>query len=144
MADAKSVCAGAAFVELFADDSALQKGLKKAEQSVKQFGVSVGKIGASLAGIGAAITAPLIAATNIFADTGSELNDMADRTGVSVEALSALGFAAQQTGTDMATVEGAVRRMQKVLVAGTDESAGSSGCVCSTGAIGPATHAAQA
>ena len=113
MADAKGVRAGSAYVELLADDSALQKGLKKAEQSVKQFGVSVGKIGAGLAGIGAAITAPLIAATNTFADTGSALNDMSDRTGVSVERLSELGFAAEQTGTSMETVEGGIRKMQR-------------------------------
>ena len=92
MADAKGVRAGSAYVELLADDSALQKGLKKAEQSVKQFGVSVGKIGAGLAGIGAAITAPLIAATNTFAESGAALLHMSERTGMSVEALSDAGI----------------------------------------------------
>lgn len=64
---------------------------------------------------------PFLAAAKSFADAGSELNDMSDRTGVSVEALSALGFAAAQTGTDMSNVEGGIRKMQKALVKGSQE-----------------------
>lgn len=39
------------------------------------------------------------------------------RTGVSVEALAELGYAAEQTGTDMTTLEAGLRRMQKLLAA---------------------------
>ena len=44
---------------------------------------------------------------------GSDLLDMSQRTGVSVEALSELGFAAEQSGADMETLEAGLRKMQK-------------------------------
>ena len=78
-------------------------------------------IGAGLSGLGAGIVLPLVGAAKSFADAGSVLNDASARTGVSVEALSALSYAAQQTGTDLGTVEGAIRKMQKALVAGSEE-----------------------
>jgi hypothetical protein len=121
MADARGIRAGAAFVELFADDAALQKGLAAAEKSVKQFGVSVGKVGAAIGALGAAITVPMIAAVNAFAEGGSQLAHMAERTGMSVEALSTLGYAARQSGTDLESVEVAVKRLQKAMTAGSLE-----------------------
>lgn len=42
---------------------------------------------------------------------------MSARTGISVESLSELGYAAQQSGTHMETLEGGVRKLQKFLVA---------------------------
>ncbi len=121
MANAGAIRAGSAFVELFADDSALQKGLASAEKSVKQFGLSVGKIGASIGGLGAAITAPMIAAAAAFAESGSALLHMSERTGMSVEALSNLGYAAKQSGTDLEGVETGIRRLQKAMTAGSLE-----------------------
>ena len=109
--------AGKAYVELGADDSKLRKALDGASTRLKSFGAGVATIGVSMAGLGVAIAAPLFAASKMFADAGSELADMSARTGMSVEALSALGHAATQTGTDLATVEGAARKMQKNLVA---------------------------
>jgi hypothetical protein len=40
---------------------------------------------------------------------------MSKRTGVSVEALSELGFAAEQSGADLATLEAGLRRMSRVI-----------------------------
>jgi hypothetical protein len=116
-----AIRAGKAFVELFTKDIELQKGLKRAEQKLTAFGSAVGKIGASIGGLGAGITAPLLGAAKTFADSGSALNDMSTRTGVAVETLSVLSFAAKQSGTDMETVEGALRKMSKALVAGSEE-----------------------
>ncbi len=38
---------------------------------------------------------PMLGAAKAFADMGSDLVDMSQRTGISVEALSELGFAAE-------------------------------------------------
>lgn len=120
-AAAGAIKAGKAFVEIFADDSGLKGSLGKAVRDVKAFGFSVAKVGGAVTGLGTAIAAPFLVAAKRFADAGSSLNDMSARTGVSVEELSALGHAAQQTGTDMETVEGGIRKMQKALVQGSEE-----------------------
>jgi hypothetical protein len=48
-----------------------------------------------------------------FADAGSALDDMSQRTGVAADELSALGYAAQMSGTDIDAVEKAIRKMQQ-------------------------------
>jgi len=116
MASSQGIRAGKAFVELFADDTKLVRGLRAAEKRLKAFGAGVQSIGTKMFGLGAAAVAPLLATTNVFADMGDQLAKMSARTGISVEALSQLGYAAQQSGTDMETLEGGVRKMQKFLV----------------------------
>ncbi len=116
MASSQGIRAGKAFVELFADDTKLVRGLKAAEKRLKAFGAGVQSIGTKLFGLGAAAVAPLLATTNVFADMGDQLAKMSARTGISVEALSELGYAAEQSGADLETLEGGVRKMQKFLV----------------------------
>lgn len=111
-----AIRAGRAFVELFADDSKLVRGLRAAEKKLRAWGQSVSAIGKQLMGLGTAVAAPLGAAAKLFADFGSQFFDMSARTGVSVEALSELAFAAQQSGADVETLEGGLRKMQKFLV----------------------------
>lgn len=116
MAKSGAIRAGRAYVELFADGSALNRGLQQAEKRLKAFGAFVTRSGALLSGLGAAITGPLLAATKVFGAMGDEVAKMSLRTGVSVESLSELGYAAEQSGADLATLEGGVRKMQKFLV----------------------------
>ena len=116
MASSQGIRAGKAFVELFADDTKLVRGLKAAEKRLKAFGAGVQSIGTKLFGLGAAAVAPLLATTNVFASMGDQLAKMSARTGISVESLSELGYAAEQSGADLATLEGGVRKMQKFLV----------------------------
>lgn len=117
MANATGIRAGKAYVEAGLDDSGLTAGLRAAEAKLKAWGQSITAIGAGLSGLSGAALGGFFASAKQFADFGSELNDMSARTGVSVEALSILGHAAQQTGTDLGTVEAGVRKMQKNLVA---------------------------
>src|SRR5690606_23318108 len=63
----------------------------------------------------AAVTA-LLGTAKAFSDTGDMLDKMSQRTGVSVEALSELGFAADLSGTDLETLEAGLRNMQRTLV----------------------------
>ncbi|MEX0655785.1 MAG: phage tail tape measure protein [Phycisphaeraceae bacterium] len=114
MARSRSIRAGRAYVELGVEDR-LTRGLRRAEQRLKQFGSQVRQIGTRVAGLGAAIVTPLLAASRLFASAGDDLNKMAARTGVSVEALSELGFAAQQSGTDLASVGKVIQRMNRRL-----------------------------
>jgi hypothetical protein len=93
----------------------LRATLKAAEAKLKAFGAGLTGIGAGIVGLGAGALAPLLGAAKSFADAGSVLADASARTGVSVEALSALGHAAGQTGTDLETVEGGIKKMQKAL-----------------------------
>ncbi len=122
MATAQGIRAGKAFVELFADDSRLVRGLKAAERKLKAFGAGVRSIGTQLFGLGVGVAAPLVAATGVFAEMGDQLAKMSIRTGISVEALSELGYAAEQSGTDLDALEGGVRKMQKFLFAAADGS----------------------
>jgi hypothetical protein len=119
---ASGIRAGRAFVELFADDRALVRGLRSAQQKLAAFGAAVRGLGTQMLALGAGIVAPLALAAKSFADTGSQLNDMAARTGVSVEALGELGYAAQQSGASLEDVEKAVRTMQRTITAATNGS----------------------
>ncbi|MGD9856509.1 MAG: hypothetical protein AB7U20_16300, partial [Planctomycetaceae bacterium] len=123
MASSQGIRAGRAFVELFADDTKLVRGLKAAEKRLKAFGAGVQSIGTKLFGLGTAAVAPLLATTNVFASMGDQLAKMSARTGISVESLSELGYAAEQSGADLATLEGGVRKMQKFLVDAAEGSA---------------------
>jgi hypothetical protein len=116
MASSQGIRAGRAFVELFADDTKLVRGLKSAEKRLKAFGAGVQSIGTALFGLGTAAIAPLLATTNVFASMGDQLAKMSARTGISVESLSELGYAAEQSGADLQALEGGVRKMQKFLV----------------------------
>ena len=115
MSSSSSIKAGSAYIELFTKDSRLVKGLNEAAKRLEAFGKSLQGIGTKMAMLGAGIVAPLAGAAKLFADMGSDMVDMSQRTGVSVEALSELGFAAEQSGADLGTLEGSLKKMQKML-----------------------------
>lgn len=104
MATAGAIKAGKAFIELTVENN-LQKPLRAAAARLRSFGAMVGATGGAMIGAGAGLVAPLIGATVGFAKTGDALAKMRDRTGVSVEALSQLSYAAGQSGSDAATLE---------------------------------------
>lgn len=120
MPSASNIRAGAAYIEIYAKDHRLVKGLNAASDKLKAFGAGITSVGKRLSLLGAGLTAPLVASAKVFADMGSDLLDMSQRTGVSVEALSELGYAAEQTGTDMATLEAGLRRMQRTILDASD------------------------
>ena len=110
----RGIRAGRAFVELGVSDK-LSAGLRRAQKRLKAFGDGVRAVGTRLAAIGAAGLALLAASVRSFAKAGDTLDKMSNRTGVSVEALSELGFAAEQSGADLQTLEAGVRVMQRTL-----------------------------
>jgi hypothetical protein len=133
---AAGIRAGRAFVEIGTDQTLFDRGIKAVRASMQRLSASAATIGRSLSsGFGAANgalktmaggllnTRTLIASAvgsaglgmlaKTFADAGSDLDDMAQRTGATVEELSALGFAAKMSGTDIGTVEKAIRKLQQ-------------------------------
>ncbi len=115
MVSPRGIRAGAAYVELYAKDNKLVRGLRRASRRLKAFGAGIRGIGVRMAGISAAIIAPLVASTKVFAGMGDELAKMSARTGFTVEALSELGFAAEQGGADIETLEKGIRTMQRSI-----------------------------
>lgn len=115
MAKTGSIRAGRAFVELFADDSKLVRGLRSAQRKVKAFGAAITRLGSKLATLGSAIAAPLVASAKAFSVMGDAVAKMSKRTGLSVETLSELRYVASQTGTEFSTLENGLRRMQRSI-----------------------------
>jgi len=115
MPQAGAIRAGRAFVELFADDKKLVRGLRRAQKRIKAFGQSIRNLGLKMAGLGTAMLAPLLGAAKAFSFMGDQVAKMAKRTGLSVEALSELKFVASQTGTSIEALETGFRRMQRSI-----------------------------
>lgn len=116
MAAAQTIRAGAAYIELATRDGKLVKGLRAASKRLQAFAASVQGMGLKLAGAGAAMLAPLIGAVQQFAAMGDEVNKASERTGVAVEALSELAYAADQSGANLAVLEAGLRRMQTSIL----------------------------
>ena len=115
MAKAGAIRAGRAFVELGVDDK-IQRGLNKAAAKLRAFGAAVTGLGLKFTAMGAAMLAPFGASLKVFANMGSEFVDMSQRTGIAIEALSELKYAAQQSGSSLEEVELGVKNMQKALL----------------------------
>ncbi len=121
MGKAGAVRAGQAFIELFADDTALVRGLRRAQQRLQTFGAGVRSIGQQMVLAGGAAAAGFGAAVGVFVSVGDQLDKMSQRTGIAVESLSELRFAAEQSGADMETLEKGIRTAQRTI---TDASRG--------------------
>ena len=112
--------AGKAFVEIYGDDTKLQTTLRSMSAKLKTWGAGLQSLGLGMMKTGSLITAPLLGAVKMFIDTGDELDKMSTKTGISVEALSRLGFAAGQSDVSLQDLGTAIRFMQKNL-SGADE-----------------------
>lgn len=95
----------------------------KTNSDLQKIGKSMQKVGASFAAVGGAITAALGVAVKSLANAADVADDTAKRTGLTVEAVQELGYVAKMTGSNLATVEVALRTMQKGLTDSGTESA---------------------
>ena len=133
MAGAQGVRAGRAFVEIGADPREFQRALKNLQKGIGELGRNLQMAGGTLMAAGAAIVGSIAGASAQFAATGDAVAKMSARTGIGVEALSAMSFAAEQSGADLATFEKGVRRMQSTL---NDASMGMASATDSLSALG--------
>ncbi len=115
MAKTGAIKAGRAYVELGTDDSKMAAGFRKASYRLKAFSASVTATGMKMTAAGVAFAAPLLMASKVFMTMGDNLAKMSARTGLGVKGLSALAFAADRSGTDLASLENGLRRMQRTL-----------------------------
>lgn len=116
MAQSGAIRAGRAFVELFADDTKLVRGLRSAQRRLRGFQSFVNGLGTKLLAGSAVVGTALGAMVKTFATVGDQFDKISARTGVSVEMLSKLGFAAEQSGADVATLERGLGALGRFIV----------------------------
>lgn len=104
--------AGRAYIQLTAKDK-LTKGLQNAKRKLMNFSKSVSELGNKLIKIGSVVGGALMATSAYFMKAGDSFDKMSGRTGASVEWLSQMAFAAQQSGASIQAVEDAVKQMNK-------------------------------
>ena len=108
MANSSAIKAGRAFVELFADDSKLVSGLKRAKARLSAFGAGIGVMGGRLMGAGAAAAVPFGLGAREFAAFETQMSNIA--TLLDEPAKHMDGFAkgikrmAMETGQETATL----------------------------------------
>ena len=112
---AGAVRAGKVFVEVGADTKAFNSAMRGLATSVNDVGRELAGIGAKFAAIGGAAAGGMIAATVAFGSAGSALLDMSKKTGMSVEALGRLGFAAEQNGATLEDVSKGVINLNRTF-----------------------------
>src|SRR5262245_6847476 len=108
-ADRKSIEVGRGHVTLSTDKSPLERGLAAAAARVQAFGATIAQLGAGIAVAGASMATGLAASVFHFAHVGDAMNDMSERTGLAVEALSELAYAASLSGASAEDLESGIR-----------------------------------
>ena len=153
---AGNIKAGQAYVEIATKQGSFDKGIAQVQAAMSRLkgvattmgtGIAKGFAGAqgALSGFsskvlnlptaiaGSVAVTGLVALAKGFADAGGAVDDMAQRTGMSAEAVSSLGYAAKLSGTDIGTLEKGVRKMQMGIA---DAAAGVPGAVDKFAALG--------
>lgn len=111
----QNIKAGGAYAEIGVRMSAFEKGLASAQARFNSWASGLRQTGTRLIAVGVAISAPMVAALHTFATYGDNVAKMARRTGLTTEAVSELGFAAELSGTSMEALEKGVRGMQRSM-----------------------------
>ena len=119
------------------DASSLTSGLSGASLQIASFmeknKAQFQAVGAALTAVGGTIVGGLTASVANFTTTGTELDNLHDKTGMTVDTLSKLSYAAGQTGADMSNLETSAKFMAKSI---TDVSGGSAAAQKALGDLG--------
>lgn len=103
------------WVNILGDASKLKGELDKADSHVSSFSEKLGKIGKIATIAGTAVTGAFTAIVFKTAQVGDQFDKMSLRTGVAVEDLSALAYAADISGTDIETLEKGLKGLTTVM-----------------------------
>jgi len=95
-----TVKAGRAYVEILADQTKLEQGLKKAQKKLKDFGSSLTNLGKSMLGIAVAAGAPLAIATKTFASFDDEMRMVKAVSGATADEFASLTATAEKLGRE--------------------------------------------
>ena len=124
----RRISLGRAVLELDTDLDPLLVGLGKGEKAVKSFGANTNLLGASMTSVFGGVTLANVAmkvvsfGADLLAAAGS-LQDLHERTMVSVEGLQRLSIIAEQSGSSIDAVATAIFQMGKRLAGGDDSAA---------------------
>jgi hypothetical protein len=97
------------------DDSRFVKGLQSAQKRLDSFAKNMATLGGGIGAVGTSIVAPLIGAAFQFEALGGKLDDMSQRTGMSVEALSELSHAAEMGDASFEDLGKAITKSQQLI-----------------------------
>ena len=103
------------FVNILGDGSKLKGELDKSGKNIAKFSEKIGKIGKIATAGGLLVTAAFAKIVTGTAKAGDQFDKMSLRTGVAVEDLSALAYAADISGTDIGTLEKGLKGLTKVM-----------------------------
>lgn len=106
-------------VKITADSSQLEKATKKSSESMKELGKTVALVTAAAAAAGVALLTKLVSAQMASIDASAKL---ADKLGVSMEAMGGLEYIADITGTSIETMGKAIQGLNRTLITATDSS----------------------
>jgi hypothetical protein len=95
---------------------------KALEKRAKEIDRQIANIGRVAAAVGAAAAVGFIALTKAAIDAADGMNDMSKATGLSVESLSQLQYAAEQSGSNLDGLETGLRRLSKAAADAADGS----------------------
>jgi hypothetical protein len=98
VSSAGAIRAGRAFVELFADDSRLVRGLKSAQTKLKGFANFTQTLGAGMFGGAATIATPIVMATKLFSDFSDTMLAVKAGTGATADEFKMLDDEAKRLG----------------------------------------------
>jgi len=102
-------------INIIGDASKLKGELAKASKNVTSFSDKVVKVGKIATAAGVAVTAAFTAIVLKTAAVGDQFDKMSLRTGIAVEDLSALAYAADISGSDIGTLEKGLKALTKVM-----------------------------
>lgn len=105
--------AGKAYVELYADDSRLARGLKVATNKVNAFGSKMMGVGRRLVTTAGIVGAAFAGSVRHFMKTGDRLGKMSRQVAMSVEFLSRLAWMGERSGTSIEGLNKGIRRMSR-------------------------------
>ena len=104
---------------LIGNSDPFSKELQRAEKDVSKFQrraeSDIAKVGKAFAVLGAAAASALAVAVKQSINAADELGKLSDRVGVSTEDLSGLGFAAEQSGTNLEVLGKSFRDLNRSL-----------------------------
>jgi hypothetical protein len=127
MSTAGAIRAGAAYVEIFLEQNRVTQGLAAMQAKLRGWSASLGRLGAStyggelpepfaaiarFASSPAGIFTGLLSAAKMTASSGTEMADLAEKAGTSVEAISSLAYVARRSHVEVDQLATGIKKMQ--------------------------------
>lgn len=108
MSSARGIRAGAACIELYANDNRLVRGLNRAQKRLKAFGSSVQRIGAHLTGIGIGLATGFAISSRVFAGFDDRMRQVRAVMGATEAQFQSLRAEAKRLGRTTSFTAGQV------------------------------------